>query len=236
MYTYSGQLVVNGKIYEIRPGSVSLTPPWSDIVFNFVETSYHVSSFFDFPQDIQATRNMPTMLYFDQEQEVFSQLFRAMEEAKQFYPLFMRRTEVRIWDILLSLSDHAENISTKDEQIPKHVRNCVSYIENNLHRRITVEEIALWSQYTPTHLTRLFQKWFNLSVIEYIRWRRAQKARDMLLHTMRPIKTIAADVGLPDLQHFYKTIKKEFNQTPLEIRKGVINADGHIYSTTSDDG
>jgi transcriptional regulator GlxA family with amidase domain len=46
------------------------------------------------------------------------------------------------------------------------------------------------------------------------------KARDLLLHTDMPIKRVAKEVGLVDIQHLYKIFHSELGQTPGAVRAG----------------
>jgi two-component system response regulator YesN len=75
---------------------------------------------------------------------------------------------------------------------------------------------------SKNHLVRLFHQSFDMTVVEYIRRRRAEMAWEMLVNSSMPIKAIAHYVGIPDVQHFYKTMKREYGLTPGDIRKGEV--------------
>jgi len=68
------------------------------------------------------------------------------------------------------------------------------------------------------HLTRLFHTTYGVTISAYIRQRRAERARHLLLHSTLPIKAIAAQVGIADLHLFNKTIRRVLHDSPRRVR------------------
>lgn len=56
------------------------------------------------------------------------------------------------------------------------------------------------------------------TVIGYVRARRAQRARHLLRRSTLPIKTIAAQVGVPNLGQFNHLMRAQCGQSPRAIR------------------
>jgi AraC-like DNA-binding protein len=56
-------------------------------------------------------------------------------------------------------------------------------------------------------------------VTEYVRRRRVERARHLLLHSGLSIKQVACEVGLPDLQLFNKTIRRAYGVAPRSLRE-----------------
>ncbi len=230
LYPYHGSLTINGIRYRVTPASASITPPWAELKYEFQSSCYHISAFFTFPESGEKVIDVPVMHYIE---EGFDILWRQMQEALEMFPISPRRSDVRVWDILWSVVDRFDPMRGSNSKIPLRVRETAQYIESNLQKPLRVSSIAERSNMTPTHLTRLFRESFDMTVVGYIRWRRMIKARDLLLHTDMPIKRIAQDVGLPDIQHFYKTFKLEFDQTPGDARSGQ-DCIGSAFSSKSD--
>lgn len=230
LYPYHGSLTINGIRYRITPESASITPPWAELKYEFRSTCHHISAFFTFPKSGGKEIDVPVMHYIE---DGFEILWRQMQEALEMFPLSPRRSDVRVWDILWSVVDRFDPLQKTISKIPIRVRETARYIESNLQKRLRVSSIAKNFHMTPTHLTRLFRDNFDMTVVGYIRWRRMIKARDLLLHTDMPIKRIAQDVGLPDIQHFYKTFKQEFDQTPGDARSGQ-DSGGYPFSSKSE--
>ena len=58
-----------------------------------------------------------------------------------------------------------------------------------------------------------------MTVEGYIRQRRVERALHLLAHTTLTVKTIAGEVGLPDLHFFNKTIRAAAGLSPREYRE-----------------
>jgi transcriptional regulator GlxA family with amidase domain len=55
-------------------------------------------------------------------------------------------------------------------------------------------------------------------VVGYIRRLRTERARHLLVNSTLPVKAVAVQVGLPDLQQFNKVIRRELGRSPREVR------------------
>lgn len=57
------------------------------------------------------------------------------------------------------------------------------WIDNNLDKKLTVDDLSDISGYSPWHLFRLFRHYFDRSPMEYIRQQRMSLCRRLLLTT-----------------------------------------------------
>ncbi|MGW2523919.1 helix-turn-helix transcriptional regulator [Streptomyces sp. NPDC001617] len=73
----------------------------------------------------------------------------------------------------------------------------------------------------PQHLTRVFGAETGLTVVSYIRHRRLQRARHLLLSSALSVTAIAAAVGIADLQAFNKACRRELGASPRDVRAAV---------------
>lgn len=94
----------------------------------------------------------------------------------------------------------------------------VSYIEQNIHRNITVEELAQLVNLHPNYLISQFKKRFGLSPIKYINQRKITLAKDYLFTTNMSISDIADILGYNDVYYFSNTFKKAMGVCPSEYR------------------
>ena len=83
-----------------------------------------------------------------------------------------------------------------------------------------------------THLCRLFKKYLNMTVIQYVNETRLSYAANALLHSDTPILEICADVGYASLSHFYSLFKKRYQVAPMEYRALGIDARARLFRTT----
>jgi transcriptional regulator GlxA family with amidase domain len=154
----------------------------------------------------------------------FERLYAALEEAIVMVPTRPRRAEARLWEVLWQLSERAPRIcpgsSNASEEVSTSpvVLRAQEIIELRLGEPLRVAELASLLNVSHNHLTRLFQVHLGTTVAGYIRGRRVERARDLLTHSTVPIKAIAAQVGLPDLHQFNKTIRAGTGMSPRKQR------------------
>jgi len=95
----------------------------------------------------------------------------------------------------------------------------ICYIEENICSKLTVEDIAAKAYVSQAHLQRLFRITFGMTIAEYVRYRKLQRAAELLYGTDRKVCDIAYDVGFEHESSFIRSFKREFGVTPHEARK-----------------
>ncbi|MGH3489828.1 MAG: helix-turn-helix domain-containing protein, partial [Actinopolymorphaceae bacterium] len=100
------------------------------------------------------------------------------------------------------------------------VGTAIAYIESNLAGDLTVPTVARAAGVSHNHLTRLFRAETGDTVVGYIRRRRIERARHLLRESTLPIPTVAASVGIGDLQAFNKTCRRLLGAAPRAVRAG----------------
>ena len=216
-YRYSANLVVDTHPICIKPGCVGVMPADVEIAMEFQSyPSTHAYLHFEL-DPAAATTSIAAMqpLYLR-----FDSFFAEMEQIIATLSINRCRAEVKLWDLLWDLADRYEQNCTADRQRHSAVANVLEAVELRLARSLRVEELAGHAGVSHNHLTRLFQKELGMTIVAYIRKRRVERAVRLLEHSTRTIKSIAAEVGVPDLQHFNKLIHQELGTSPRAVRKG----------------
>lgn len=95
----------------------------------------------------------------------------------------------------------------------------LKWIENNLHRKIHLEDVAVASSFSKYHFHRIFQNTINMSVDDYVRMRRLSIAAVNLIHSDERIIDIAFDAQFNSQEAFSRSFKKMFFLSPGEYRK-----------------
>ncbi len=96
----------------------------------------------------------------------------------------------------------------------------MEYLEVHIAHPLYPEVIALQVECSVTHLNRLCRAAFGMPLAAHIRRLRLDRAVHLLAHTENPVTLIAALVGIPDLQHFNKLIRRHTGKAPRELRRG----------------
>jgi len=107
-------------------------------------------------------------------------------------------------------------IKKTDKESP--VEKSKRYIENNLEKRITRDDIAEYVGYNVDYLNRIFKEETGYSLAEYLLNERIAMAKELLTKTNMQISTIAAHVGYTNFSHFSKMFKRYTDQSPSEYR------------------
>lgn len=95
----------------------------------------------------------------------------------------------------------------------------MSYIDNNLDRDISIQELADRAHLHPNYFCRFFKKHTGLTPMDYIASKRIAKAKELLLSTRLPINQIALMTGFSDYNYFSRQFKHYTDFTPGDYRK-----------------
>lgn len=122
--------------------------------------------------------------------------------------------------ILRKLNCEDERKDTK-RCLNRLTEECLKYIDSKCFEKISLQEIAEKTFYNPSYLSRMFRQYCGISLSEYIKEKRIEEAKRLLLGTELSIEEIMNRVGYTDRKQFYKCFKEISGQTPAQFRKGV---------------
>ena len=110
-------------------------------------------------------------------------------------------------------------LDSEDQSIPLNILKARRFIEESLdNEAVNVSEIAAQAGLTPQHLISSFKKHIGTTPSRYL-WRmRANRARDLLIHTRFSQSEIAYRCGYRSLPHYSRSIKSLFGMTPAQLR------------------
>lgn len=97
------------------------------------------------------------------------------------------------------------------------------YISDNLHRRISLSDIADLTFYTPVYCDIFFKKHTGESLISYIVSQKITEAKKLLREGALKVKDIAFAVGYEDNNYFSRIFKEKTGYTPLEYKRYIIS-------------
>lgn len=93
------------------------------------------------------------------------------------------------------------------------------YIDNNLTKKLTVNDVARHVYLSPAYLQHLFKEAYGIPLAEYVRKQRLKKSLELLYDTDEKVSDIAYDIGFEHESSFIRSFKREFGMTPGETRK-----------------
>ena len=108
------------------------------------------------------------------------------------------------------------------EITPKKIKQIVEYINENIEKKLTIDELLKTTNWTKRHLTRVFIDYLKITPYQYILNRKTERAKVMLKETDVPINEIAHELGFENYRSFLATFKKICNETPENCRKTIV--------------
>ncbi|MDP4090210.1 MAG: AraC family transcriptional regulator [Bacillota bacterium] len=94
-----------------------------------------------------------------------------------------------------------------------------NYIEEHYAENLTLEQLAGLGGFSRFHFSRLFKKFTNMSLTEYINCKRISKAEVLLLNPSLSITEVALQSGFNSLSSFNRVFRAHKNCSPKEFKK-----------------
>ena len=99
------------------------------------------------------------------------------------------------------------------------IRQAVNFICDNLHKKITVDQLAKITGLNKSYLCSLFKKELSITIQKYILIRRIETAQRMLFETDYKEADISYTLGFSTQSYFCKCFKEQTGFTPHEYKR-----------------
>lgn len=147
-----------------------------------------------------------------------NELVVQMEKLKIKYLLYNNKHDafneiVKMVDILF------DKMNIKGKISDNGMESVVDYIERNLKRGISLEDVANHVNISTYYLSKIFKKEMGVNFITYVTDRKMDLAKEMLVNTDIPVLNIALDLAYNEANYFSKAFKKKTGLTPSEYRE-----------------
>ena len=222
-----------GERFDLRPGDLTLTPANTDSLFDLPAEGFHLCIHFRH-LDVTTAKtahvlNLPLHLRPGLSREMFAQrmiwitdLYRRAEHADPArQALALAAASAGLQELLLTLALLAVSDPEDEPMSPKvelAVQTLVTLIEARLRENLSVPDLADEAQLSQNYLARAFRVRYGVTVPHYVLRRRVELARQLLTTSRMSIKQVAAEVGLPDIQHFNKQFRRLTGVSPTAYR------------------
>jgi AraC family transcriptional regulator len=107
--------------------------------------------------------------------------------------------------------------------IDRRIRRAVELMQAQLHRELSLKEIAAASFLSPFHFARLFKKLTGTSPHAYLATLRTKQAQALLAESDLSITEISSRVGYSNSSHFTQAFRQLTGLTPRAFRKALIS-------------
>lgn len=106
----------------------------------------------------------------------------------------------------------------KKKVYSKHIVLCIDYIYSHIHSRITLKELADRLDLSESYLSTLFVTEVGMSISDYIRVEKIDRAENMLKFSDYDIADIANYLSFSSQSHFTQTFEKQVGLSPKKYR------------------
>jgi len=242
-----GWVYINHQEFHLTPGKLFLIPKFTFHSYKCKESMGHY--YFCFLDEMVGGTGMYDLLQFnnlvDAQKEDY-ELFRRLNELNPhrkilnpdpqtydnkdtLYSFSQRIEEQKLSDIfetqgiMLQLTSrfikddfeevHA-NIKSK-----KRLNKVTHYIDQNLNKKITLDDLANQACLSPDYLSKIFNEIMGIRPMEFINRKRIESSQMLLITTNFSISQVAEKVGVFNYSYFSTLFKKYTLMTPEAYQK-----------------
>ena len=214
---------------EIKSGTnLALLPASTSVVGEFeVAPSFDYTVAFLDPtvaSDAGCHFNRPLIAFGNEDlQRSLSVLCREARIADNLYGLFADGWAMQALALLARIDgNQAATVRPSGGLAPSSFRHVVDYIEADLSRAFTIEDLAQVAGVSPRHFIRAFRESSGQTPLRFVYSLRLERAKEFLLNPRRTATEVALDCGFSHAQHFSTAFKKATGLTPSDFRKATM--------------
>ncbi len=118
------------------------------------------------------------------------------------------------------MPEHKDHRRSTTDRYRLKLASSLEYIEKNITRRLSLEDIAGASHLSPYHFHRVFRELMGETVNDYVARKRLEYAANYLLcSTNTSITEVATSLGYSSAANFAKAFKQYYGISPTELRQ-----------------
>jgi AraC-like DNA-binding protein len=104
------------------------------------------------------------------------------------------------------------------QQIPVQLEDVVRYIDKNIDKKITIDELSALTSWKREHFSRVFKSFYNQTIYQYILHVKIETIKKEILKTEVELSTIYKKYGFDSYSNFYNAFKKQTLYSPNKYR------------------
>ena len=210
-------VIKKGEAFFIPPTQplaygASYDKPWSIL---WVHTQGGLVE--QFLEALQITHESPVFSVIDMRQieALHAKVFEQMEQRHTLASLVS--TSGKLYDLLAYLVSEQQGPAMSP--VGSHVKQAISYMEANLHRSLTLKDMANSVSLSVSRFSYLFRQAEGISPSAYFSQRRMQQAARHLLSNQLSISEVSRKMGYDDPYYFSRVFKSATGKSPRDYRK-----------------
>lgn len=139
-----------------------------------------------------------------------------IQEIEQLFS--MEQINAFRWRMVRGYCRLIREYTLADYSLP--IRRAITYIRTDLTADLSLKALAEQTQISPGYLSALFKKEVGMPLTDYVNRQRISYAKQLLISTTLPVKSIALQCGIPNMYYFSRMFKRIAGVTPKSYRDG----------------
>ena len=127
---------------------------------------------------------------------------------------------LEIWKEIYEHVDAGAQDSREQGRDMDRIRTVMEYIQKHYAEKITLEELADQIHLCRSESCRMFKRYMNETMFEYLLNYRIEKSLELLGRPQMDVTQIAGMVGFGNPGYYSRIFRRKMGCTPLEYRKG----------------
>ena len=222
-----GWLIINDTRFEIRPNQFFIIPATSEhIIYGADEndswTIYWVHfgsreiDLFNKNFNIGLFDGPRQIAYNEKGIELWHTMYQNLEMG--YGKENITKANLCLYHFVSSFLYPDVNVNEKKQDEKDSISSTILYMRKNLGVKISLEDLALINNLSPSHFSLLFKKSTGMAPLDYFIHLKLQQACLLLITSEVKVKIIAADLGYDDPYYFSRLFKKHMKISPLQYR------------------
>lgn len=149
---------------------------------------------------------------------LFQELITKYKSENLSDKLDVKSIALKLLSLFISASTQESKVALPNPE--ESFSALLAYINQNLERNISNNELSKLCYQHPSHFVRFFKKKAGMTPQKYIMEKRVQMAKRLIEQTDLKFSDIAIQAGFCDAPHLSKVFKKFYSISPQEYRKG----------------
>ena len=157
------------------------------------------------------------------------QMYRAYQEKGLAYELKVRSLFLELLYLLVTsfMKKEEDQGNIRQKRHLDKLSRITSYMKKNYNQDITLESVADLFGFSPTYLSRMFQRYANVSCKTYLLNLRTEYGLREMMNTEHSLNDVALNNGFPNSRAFAKAFSKRYGCLPSEYRHRMGRREGN---------
>ena len=198
---------------------IMLKPEFLDERLRGTENAFLLLELNDFKEFSDQVKQESCLLHFSAEERAQIESLITLTQKEQALSL-ADSTSVRRSALQLLLHMIFRKMASPERTCALSINaELLSYLRANCHKKLTLCELAEGCFYTPEHFSRKFKAYAGMTLTQYLRQCRLERAKQLLEETDAPIEAILTECGFTNRTAFFKSFFEIYGSSPLQYRK-----------------